>query len=235
MIIVRDIISTNILKTYPRDVSPSGGMTETHGGASMFNILSQKRCTKCGEWKNKSEFNKRQRNKDGLDGWCRACANANTNNHAATHREYYKQKASEWYANADNAEKAKKRGRERYYSDPEKYREIERQRIAADPEWNRARVKEWVANNPERAKEQHRTRRARKSGSDGKITAQEWEALKAFYNYTCLCCRKQEPEIELTLDHVIPLALGGAHSIDNAQPLCRLCNNRKYTKVIDYR
>ena len=80
-----------------------------------------------------------------------------------------------------------------------------------------------------------RARRARVRGARGSHTAQEWSALKAFYNYTCLCCGRQEPDIELTLDHVVPLYRGGSNSIDNAQPLCRSCNSSKGTQSTDYR
>lgn len=55
------------------------------------------------------------------------------------------------------------------------------------------------------------------------------------YNYTCLCCNKKEPEILLTIDHVIPVSLGGMNIIENAQPLCHSCNSRKKAKVMDYR
>lgn len=53
------------------------------------------------------------------------------------------------------------------------------------------------------------------------------------YNYSCLRCNKKD--IELTIDHIIPLSKGGSNNIDNIQPLCRSCNSLKGTKVIDYR
>jgi 5-methylcytosine-specific restriction endonuclease McrA len=43
----------------------------------------------------------------------------------------------------------------------------------------------------------------------GSFTQQEWEALKAYYDCTCLRCGRQEPDIELTVDHVVPLSQGG--------------------------
>ena len=42
------------------------------------------------------------------------------------------------------------------------------------------------------------------------------------YGHRCLRCGSRD-EL-LTVDHVIPLSLGGANSIDNIQPLCEGCN-----------
>jgi len=77
--------------------------------------------------------------------------------------------------------------------------------------------------------------RARANGNNGKIIYQEWEDLKEKYNNTCLCCGRRSPEVEITLDHVLPLSMGGRNTIENAQPLCLSCNCKKSTKYIDYR
>ena len=62
----------------------------------------------------------------------------------------------------------------------------------------------------------------------------EWESLKKDYNHTCPCCKKEEPEIKLTIDHIIPLSKYGSDEISNIQPLCLLCNLKKHTKVVRY-
>jgi 5-methylcytosine-specific restriction endonuclease McrA len=118
------------------------------------------------------------------------------------------------------------RNREREHNSNYYYRHLEEQR-----ERNRS----WHSQHPEKDRERTRARRARIRGAGGTITTQEWEDLKKKYNYTCLCCKHKEPEIKLTLDHVLPLILGGRHEISNAQPLCSTCNFRKHTKHIDYR
>lgn len=78
-------------------------------------------------------------------------------------------------------------------------------------------------------------KRARTVNSTGNYTLQEWADLKKKYYHTCLCCRKREPEIKLTLDHVVPIINGGSNSIENMQPLCKSCNSKKHTKETDYR
>jgi 5-methylcytosine-specific restriction endonuclease McrA len=81
----------------------------------------------------------------------------------------------------------------------------------------------------------NRNRRVLKLNSKGSHTLEEWEQLKLKYHYMCLCCKKQEPFITLTEDHILPLSVGGGNNIENIQPLCRSCNSRKHASAIDYR
>ena len=52
------------------------------------------------------------------------------------------------------------------------------------------------------------------------------------YGKKCLCCDSIK---NITLDHVIPINKNGENIIENIQPLCKSCNSRKGTKIIDYR
>ncbi len=74
----------------------------------------------------------------------------------------------------------------------------------------------------------------RKKNAKGLHTFSEWELLRKQYGFICPSCRRKEPEIKLTEDHVIPLSKGGSDFIENIQPLCLYCNIKKHTKVIKY-
>lgn len=98
------------------------------------------------------------------------------------------------------------------------------------PNWKGgiSKTKEW------RAVQDKLKRDKRRRNAIGVYTFEEWEELRKKYNYTCPCCGKKEPKIKLTVDHIIPLIKKGLNKISNIQPLCRTCNNKKYTKIIKY-
>lgn len=68
----------------------------------------------------------------------------------------------------------------------------------------------------------------------GTHTYGNWEMLKKQYNFTCPCCKKSEPTIKLTEDHIVPLSKGGSDLIENIQPLCISCNVKKHTAIIKF-
>lgn len=68
----------------------------------------------------------------------------------------------------------------------------------------------------------------------GTIHPRVWESIKARFGYMCPACALEEPDIKLTIDHIIPVSKGGTNDASNLQPLCRLCNSRKMKNVRAY-
>ena len=73
--------------------------------------------------------------------------------------------------------------------------------------------------------------RVRKLNCKGSHTNNEWEQLKKIFGNICPSCGKEE---KLHKDHIIPLTKNGTDYIYNIQPLCRICNSKKKTKIIAY-
>lgn len=96
----------------------------------------------------------------------------------------------------------------------------------------KVRVLRYRAANPEKRTVLEQRRRARKRGNGGTFTEEEWQELCNALGNKCQCCGA---EGKLTVDHIVPLSMGGSNSIDNLQPLCKSCNCRKHTRVVDYR
>lgn len=220
-----------------------------------MDIVTHKRCTKCGELKTVDSFVKDPKKIDGLYSSCKQCYKLKY----AKNRDKEILRVKEYRSKNRDAVLSQKR---KHYQDNraieiEKMRVRREKRTEADREYrvknkakinltsslwavaNKARkamkLNLWRKNNPDKVSEQKRNRRAKERGSGGKVTHKEWSELKKKYNYTCLCCCVSEPNIILTQDHVVPLSVGGVHSIDNMQPLCQSCNSAKGTKTIDYR
>jgi hypothetical protein len=47
-------------------------------------------------------------------------------------------------------------------------------------------------------------------------------------------CAACHAENDLTIDHVVPMSLGGKHEPENLQVLCRACNSKKKQETVRY-
>lgn len=171
--------------------------------------IPQKPCPRCKETKPITEFAKCKGKRDGLQSNCDTCRHA-----------HYR----EVFSDPVKAEQRRQNARDRYHNP--KYRKAHN---ASQRKYEQRQYRD----NPDfRHRKIVRSHRMRVKPRKDSYTRLEWEQLCARYNHRCLCCGEQKP---LTADHVMPLSRGGSNTIDNLQPLCLLCNDRKHTKTIDYR
>lgn len=198
------------------------------------------------------EYNKR--NLPARTKYMRQWREANRERARAGYRRFaerLRQRCQEDPALAERRRAQRRKSAERYR---EKYAELIRRRSAVYRQQHREilrqRQREWREANPAAYLEIHRRwkrankalvnaathrRRANLRGCSEHHTAEEWEALKAACEYTCLACGRREPEVELTRDHVVPMSEGGSNAITNLAPLCRSCNSFKHTDHDDFR
>lgn len=197
-----------------------------------------KLCTKCHSEKPHSDFPKDKTKKDGLYSSCWDCrrehVKQNRENILATKKKYREanrekcneelriyhaaNKEKEKCYREENAETLRKRGAEWKRNNSQRCNEV---------------LRKWRAAHPEKVHMQKSNRHFREKSGGGHISGEEWESLLERCGYRCLGCGRTD--LKLTLDHIVPLSVGGKNSIENAQPLCRSCNSKKGTKTIDYR
>lgn len=96
--------------------------------------------------------------------------------------------------------------------------------------------KKWRDAHPNYSSEHRRTQRSRavlstanekaraRYGKETRITIAEWQPVWDAHEGRCAYCGSDE---RVGLDHVVPLKLGGEHSIENCIPACWTCNQKK--------
>ena len=173
-------------------------------------------------------------------------------------REWRRKRAQVW--RADNPEKARARCRSWYWSHlelsrtmgkqqskrwreahPREYREYLRAYRQANKKEVRASIKAWEKANPDRNAAIRRRASARHSFLKRSNGLYEDICPAEIFDrdhWQCKACKVPTPA-ELqgslednapTLDHVIPVSLGGPHTRRNLQCLCRKCNRAKHSK-----
>lgn len=62
------------------------------------------------------------------------------------------------------------------------------------------------------------------------VSPKKRQDVKERDGFACVACGSEE---SLSIDHVLPRALGGSDDMSNLQTLCRWCNTSKGTKTMD--
>lgn len=103
------------------------------------------------------------------------------------------------------------------------------------------KVTEWIRNNPDKIREYHRKNYARhiikkrvqaRVRNRGSISLDMWKRICDTHGNMCGLCEKEGNYQTFSIDHIIPLALGGTNDWWNIQPLCLRCNQSKGCRFI---
>jgi 5-methylcytosine-specific restriction endonuclease McrA len=164
----------------------------------------EKKCKgPCGLVKTLEQFHLHPSTKDGRHGKCKACqaADAAENRLIPENLERERDRAAAWRA-----------------ANPEAWKNIR------DRAYEKAKGSEAVVRSA-------KTRQARvKSSTVGPVVS--LKAVLDRHGMVCSICTKViEHVLQLTYDHVIPLARGGAHTEENLRPAHRMCNSWKNDRL----
>ena len=173
-------------------------------------------CALCRAEKPAHEFDSHIHSKGGLSSYCKECRRTYASHayHGSARERMLRDKRATWW-----------RYRARNLATNRAYQQSHREKI-------NQHARAWRKRNPDAVRHFRRMRQAREKNAPGSYSRAEWQAMCDWFGPACLCCGSVE---FLTVDHVMPLALGGSNSIENLQPLCLTCNKRKNDSYADYR
>ena len=181
--------------------------------------IQTKVCTKCGENKPFSEYNKHKGGKFGLSGMCKEC------------KKVYRKK---WYAENPNYNKEYyNTNREKLLKDTMVYKEKNKNKVDTNNKLYRKNNKDIISdrnrvykdNNREKVYANCAKRRARKKNACVELTEQELYTIKLYYKLSTSIGK------EYHVDHIVPLNKGGLHYPDNLQILHKQDNLSKNDKL----
>lgn len=151
------------------------------------------------------------------------------------HRDKVNERCRLWHMH--NQDKVQAYRQKRYREQREEILAKNRQRYqvnkdkisAANKAWraaNKDKIRAYWQANPEILQQKRARRRAAKQNSPiNDLTREQWNEIKGAYGFRCVYCgRKMQ---RLTMDHIVPLSKGGAHTASNVVPACASCNASK--------
>ena len=215
-----------------------------------------KKCSKCGELKPLSDFDRDKSKKSGYKSQCKLCIKNNPEKqkylkeYRDSHKDYFKEKHAEYRER--NREKLKEKSREYYRANPEKVKKyyiVNRDRILKyshdykQSERGKATIKARQQTEKYKGyKTYDRMRRRNKClNGDKDITLEKLYERSG--GICALCgelCDYENYEIENgfiivgdtypSIDHIKPISKGGSHTWDNVQLAHKLCNCAKADK-----
>lgn len=159
-----------------------------------------------------------------------------------SHRSYIKHKAKHiarrqayYVANRDHVQQYReehqaslsKAARAWSQKNIQKRRMATRRYYTSNPERSNKFTRDWQKRHPDNVRAIRQRRRGRiHSAPLNDVTPEQLKALIRACRNRCVYCGKRLKK--LTIDHITPLAKGGAHTLQNLVVACRPCNSKKH-------
>jgi hypothetical protein len=189
-----------------------------------------KYCAKCKAEKSLDDFYNNKAARDGKGTYCKPCWSAYMKEQDKKHKQRKAAAVSAWY----------QRNRERKAETTAAWRRANRKHKLNVQAQYRARNRiellqkkaEWAVNNPHLVRANAQRQLAKRKGAQVfQITLPDLIRL-----LTSPCVIEGCTNIDIEMDHIVPLSKGGTHSIGNLQPLCSHHNRTKHNKLMwEYR
>jgi hypothetical protein len=142
---------------------------------------------------------------------CKACLAKDKRELRAKNPQHHKELYNNWKKR--NPEKVKEYAKKNYQKHKERWKA---QALAWGKKNKQKRVLIMIFQN------QKRRSRIKANGGDG-FTIHHWRQLKEIFS-TCAYCRTSPIQ---SIDHFVPISLGGQHDYRNLVPACKHCNSTK--------
>ena len=179
-------------------------------------MYQSKACSRCKQIKLISEFNKDKSSPSGFQYKCRQCERE-------IRRDYYLENKQKEIARVSKWHKTTEKGK------------INRSLYSNSAAKSKPRPYIPVHLQDEKTKERLRAKATKKRikrraywrmAEKNEVSNAE---IKKLLSSACIYCGSSK---RITIDHIIPLARGGRHSIGNLAPACHSCNSRKSARFI---
>ena len=133
-------------------------------------------------------------------------------------RAYYRKW---WESHKDEARTASKRWQQENH---EAYCAAQKRWRLENATYNKELQKRWRLEHPEYG------RNRANAVALGDLTWDQWVETLAYFNHACAYCLRSD--VDLSVDHLIPVSRGGHHTRDNVVPACKPCNSKKGARPI---
>lgn len=201
------------------------------------NNIEYKMCKECLLWFKMDEdnFKVQPSQKDGFSHRCRGCQEAYNHEHYMENRE--KQIEAAQKRQEEYKDELKIYYKERYQKQKDAFLYRARKRRVEKKEEIKITAKEYYKNNPDKFIEYNQNRQHK----NHKITKQEWDNCKRYFNNTCAYCGLPLSEHYYTRKGITKLGdfhkehvdHEGDNDLSNCVPSCGSCNDHKWKFKFD--